>query len=664
MKFLKTSVLQLVAWLIVSGLGFMLITWQSKVQERTETQPVAQLPAKGVERLWFGPQGKLFLQTRDEREITVSSVSAPATSGQSISARQVGNFKLSSAGAADSLAVSLDGNRAAWLDGSRLRVHSFADQSGDLTKETDPASRLKRITWTDTGLLAVLNEDASLQILDAKDLSEHAGTTVPLQAPDSLAANGSFVAVGSSAQGDIRVYDTRSSPKLALIETRHFELGFRTMALSQSGRLAVNTVNGPILADTPLTGAGIVSGLVFLNENQLFAIRESGGLLLLGEGGHPVKLAETPVGTSAIACDTTDVAFSSPAGVVLLSYHHVPAMSDGVATVFRIWAGITIVLLVYYIVRGLMLLFVYVTGGRERSTVRVQGQSSLGEMDIPDDLLKALANDECIFAVGEDIASACGIPAWTPFVRMLVEWTADLQFFSDSEANMLRHRLAGGAANAIFRELSAVLADHRQSVIEFARSIYLKPAALSQVHEAIASLRIGGLLSGSLDRVLERAFSNANRELTVFLAQQSDLAIPALHNKEPFLLKLRGDWQTPESVVIEPSQAAKQNSAIPSYEDVLRFALERRSIVFVGMPLHEIDTWLGGIKLKGATRGSHYALIANNTGKPLKDPARLAARYSIKLLTYAPRELNQVCTFIEKMRAAQEIRSQVRTVGA
>ena len=229
-----------------------------------------------------------------------------------------------------------------------------------------------------------------------------------------------------------------------------------------------------------------------------------------------------------------------------------------------------------------------------------------------EDLGRRGAGGELAVFVGAGVGAAAGLPTWT---RLLEE----LAHLCDLEP-ALRAGLAGlppqDSAALLARELgrprlSAYIGDRFDD----------RPYTLA--HAVLAALPVQEYVTTNYDRLLEAAAVGARRRLDVLPFSQ---AVPG----RPWLLKLHGDVQRPDTVVLTREHYLRTGDHRAALAGVLHSLLLTRHVLFVGASMldddliriaHEVRSALQPL---GPDAGPHLGTVLALTDDPAR--ARLWER--------------------------------------
>lgn len=634
---LRRSFLQFMAWLLLSGFGVSFAIWQGQMAERIETQPVKQLKEKTIQRLWFTPQGQLMALRREGTIMFVLQV------GTAPDARLEEKPVILPSDKSDlPFAISPDGSQAAFAYREKVTLQPVFGATAFRERELEETP--KRLVLTGTGLLIALSRDGELTVFDTKDLQKRASQKTKVTDADFLEANSSFITAASKREPRAQVFDTRTLPKIQIVEEREFLDPFLSITLSPAGRIAVGTEVGPLLAERPMNTPGAVTALCFFDEHHIAAAGTFEGILLLPPAAGSRELIHTPHGTFALAANATHLAFASPQGLTLMSHHTVPAVTANGMKMFWLWLIATSVILAALLTRFVLQLMEELKNrskGQKRlgSGKKRPGWKPLEDFEPGEDLIDALQHKLCILAAGEELSASCGYPEWCAFLVTLVDWLADLQSITVRQQNALRVSGDKGESAVIF----AAMKDRPDLLNDYARTIYTRPAALSTVHENLATVPFAGFITANLDSLIERTF--AHLRPPVFAPTEIGLMRAEFDRNQVFLLKQRGLWERPGTIrLAAPGKHAGDEDPVTEF---MATALTTRTLVFVGANLDELDNWTEGLRPQAVRR--HYVLLGINEKTSKRVADSLASRFQMQVLTYPAGDTKQVVAFLEKL---------------
>ncbi len=269
----------------------------------------------------------------------------------------------------------------------------------------------------------------------------------------------------------------------------------------------------------------------------------------------------------------------------------------------------------------------------------------LAQFTPPDDLLSAMRKAECVLIGGEQLSVVSAVLSYPKFLRSLVDWLCESGGLTDLVANQIRARIVTEETDLAWTMLLPGMRGREAMVLDYARSAYMRPTPFTKIHEAAAKLSFSGVITPNLDPMLEKLFER--RQPQCIAASETNLFAGGF-----CVLKLRGIWERPETVILDPRSAAESNRKNDSYRKFVEATYAVHRLLFLGTSPVEVSRLLDGLNLQPQTNQHLYVLSAIEDGDKATRKAweAVQATYGFALLTYAPAETGTVCQFLEKLR--------------
>jgi len=276
------------------------------------------------------------------------------------------------------------------------------------------------------------------------------------------------------------------------------------------------------------------------------------------------------------------------------------------------------------------------------AAVRVTGP--LARFTPPDDLVAAMQKWECVLVAGEQLSVASAVLPWSKLLRSLTDWLSETGALTDLVANQIRSCAVKGDIDGAWKLLLPGMKGREAAVLEYARSAYMRSSPLTKIHETLAKLNFSGVITPNLDWMLEKAF--AHREPQCIGPSET-----ASFARGFCVLKLRGVWERPETIQLDPQTAASTNLRDDSYRTFIEATHAVHRMIFVGISPAETGRILDGLNWRKHPKQHLYVLAAIPADNKVVRKAweQLQAGYGFTLLTYAPGDSATVCQFLEKL---------------
>jgi hypothetical protein len=255
--------------------------------------------------------------------------------------------------------------------------------------------------------------------------------------------------------------------------------------------------------------------------------------------------------------------------------------------------------------------------------------------EVPKDLVRDLAADECAVYVGAGLSASSGFPTWITFVSELLEWAIEERYVDRDLGDSLRSALHDGQADVVADSVVASFERAPEALLERLRGVFgQSEPALGRVHRRLLEAGFCAALTTNFDDLLERTFKVKEGALT---PEDTDPLLEALSSRRFFLLKLYGSLDRPETLVISPAQYRESIAANRPFAQFLEGMFFSRTILFLGASLSGIEAYLRGIGFRGSVRRRHYALVEVDVSGAWRAKADLLdRRYGIQVIPYQP----------------------------
>lgn len=192
-------------------------------------------------------------------------------------------------------------------------------------------------------------------------------------------------------------------------------------------------------------------------------------------------------------------------------------------------------------------------------------------MDISPELVEQFAKGNAVVFVGAELSQEAGLPGWANMVRELAA------------------ELAGCPPDADYRDVAQFYENEygRQRLVARLRN-WLDTADVhpTPVHEALVALPTSVIFTTNYDDLLERALRVAKLHFTTVIGNV-DASFWSTGRVQ--LVKLHGDLDQPESIVITTGDYERFAVTRKSLADILKVTLQTRTVLFLGYSAADPD---------------------------------------------------------------------------
>ena len=264
--------------------------------------------------------------------------------------------------------------------------------------------------------------------------------------------------------------------------------------------------------------------------------------------------------------------------------------------------------------------------------------------EVPDELAHLIASRECVLFAGGGISVAAGFPTWEGGLHSLLQRATETDSNTDLEPEFLESLTAATPFEALELLLYRFGPDFVHS---FVHDVYGRDVRkLPKLASTISTFPFAGVITTNWDDVVTKCFGSRARPR---LATDWEQLASAYRDNEFFLVKLHGDAEQSESLVLTPAdygRVLQQNA--PFYRFVMSLYASK-SFLFIGSSRRSIDQFLSELSLE-ETRQTHYALVPYERG--FSGYQRVfESKYRVKLLGYEPTaEHLEVIEFVDNLK--------------
>lgn len=255
------------------------------------------------------------------------------------------------------------------------------------------------------------------------------------------------------------------------------------------------------------------------------------------------------------------------------------------------------------------------------------------DLQPPSLLIDSCVGGECVLYAGAGLGARAGFATFRPFLAEMVRWARTKKYLSVQTAESYQASIDHGYVNSVADGLVEELKAHMSSVHAYLKEAFGREVPLSDAHNLLKQIDFAAVLTSNLDKLLEKTYSAPSSRL--FTPRDARPLIEMLQKRVFFVLKLYGDIERPDSVIISPVQledAIRENLPFLQFMQTLFFT---RTILFIGASFEGIEDYLKGIGLRKQEGAKpHFALIGVRGEGWQPRAASLERRYGITILPY------------------------------
>ncbi|MBK7143330.1 MAG: AAA family ATPase [bacterium] len=297
-------------------------------------------------------------------------------------------------------------------------------------------------------------------------------------------------------------------------------------------------------------------------------------------------------------------------------------------------------------------------------------QDKDGPISVPPNLFKAIESGDCVLFAGMGLGAQAGYPTWSELVSNAVNWCLregvlgkDFAHKSNQDIFQLEPNLAADLLTAELKQANVL-----SSILSFLREQYSMPqktdgSLFREIHE----IGFAAIVTTSFDRSLEPILSPLSPP--VFTSNDTEQLIGRLNRREPFLLKLFGRLELPDTITFSPAELRDQMDRRIEFRQFISSLFLTRTVLFMGSSLGGIRFYLENARLGEISKSKrHYALVNIDAQFREAEVGLLSRRYGIDVLPFDGSPdfslLRQFVHGLHENQAASRDDSRVRSVFA
>jgi predicted ATPase len=281
---------------------------------------------------------------------------------------------------------------------------------------------------------------------------------------------------------------------------------------------------------------------------------------------------------------------------------------------------------------------------------------------LPPELLQALRRKHLIPFVGAGFSMSAGLPDWSKLLRQMATWCKQKRIGEHLLADV-RHQVAKGklieAAGILRKEMED------PEFFRFLQQTFRRPGLEpAENHRLLVTIDFPFYLTTNYDGLIEGAYAaEKGRLLRMFTWQDTAVLANALADETPYLLKMHGDLDRPESIIAGQGDYREILFNGSAFEAYFAGLLQTNSLLFLGYGLEDLDFDLRFDKFHHVFKGygrEHYALVSSDKSNAAE--RRRYREWNISVIGYeksAPHH-PEVTEFLRVLRSATRAQSGQR----
>ena len=262
----------------------------------------------------------------------------------------------------------------------------------------------------------------------------------------------------------------------------------------------------------------------------------------------------------------------------------------------------------------------------------------------PEELITAVADRSCVLVVGGGIAAQAGAPHWYEPLKKLAEG------ISDDESTKNRTHLAARAqeweqvADMLIRRLP------REEIVKALDESFGTSEIVPEVHKLLAQMPFFAHIDVSWNTTFEAELRKNTPSLESVTFHDESLA-KLIRSNQPFLIKLAGELERPETVLITYGELRQMLKDAPEFSRGVSSLASSNRFLFLGVSRESIETVMSSLDIRPDPERPHFALVPDEELMTVYQEQYLH-EFGVELLPYQSGDLGQFSGFVEKLAAS------------
>jgi len=273
-------------------------------------------------------------------------------------------------------------------------------------------------------------------------------------------------------------------------------------------------------------------------------------------------------------------------------------------------------------------------------------------MNIPPDLIKEIANRNCIAFAGAGISQGAGLPGWPDLLRQMLDWyEKDGKKLTDRDE--LEEYIKKGDLLLVAQEMRERLGDN--NFCDFMRDKFLDPKLKPTVsHNLLAKIPFAAIITPNYDKLMESSCTKFyGVEQHKFTHSDAAGLQRAMGDDRFYIFKSHGTIDDISTVILGKKDYRNIMHNNQAYQIYMQSIINNKTLLFIGFGLNDPDMDMIMDELDIAFKGyarKHYALMNSAEIKSIKQK-QLENDYNIQIIPYMPSALHhpEVEAFLEDL---------------
>jgi predicted ATP-binding protein involved in virulence len=267
--------------------------------------------------------------------------------------------------------------------------------------------------------------------------------------------------------------------------------------------------------------------------------------------------------------------------------------------------------------------------------------------EVPEELIEACKKCNCVLFTSSELSAMGGYPNAEDFVLSLINWSVKNKHLTIEQSDLLVSSVKSGRYENAIENTIANLQSKNIDISEYIKNIYSKPASKQpDIFKYIKDTSFSFFVTSNYDNLIENSFTEP---LQVFTSKDTDKLRIAFTSKTPFVFKIYGRTEEPDSLLLTPSQfsdAVYQNLQLSQFIENVFYS---RMVFCAGADIDAIERFMNNINIRSSNQQKHFALVGVKGADWETRASILKRRYGIEIIPYTHGDISQMENFMKTL---------------
>jgi hypothetical protein len=287
--------------------------------------------------------------------------------------------------------------------------------------------------------------------------------------------------------------------------------------------------------------------------------------------------------------------------------------------------------------------------------------SAANDPNVLKELRDAIYRGKCILLVGSGLSVQAQTedgehpPDWKGLLERMILWCSERGLVDQETAEGIHILIDEGFLIEAGQEIEEHLLKNQQQHQCLREALLCDQAKVSEIHRLVAEIPFRAYLTTNYDTFIEAAYSMVKGKfLARFYETSIQNAITEYREREdrPFILKLHGDIDNPDSIILGDRGFERLLHSASNYWRDLEKLLALSSILFIGFGKsdHDLEGFLN--KIDVFNKSNRHWMVVPESHLPVLKAKRLREEKGIRIIQYKDDETHsELVKFLKELSA-------------